>query len=147
MLVRRSECLVKFGSVELGHGIAGGDGLEGVALTSDAPRQDAVRGRRPADGVANDPLDVGIMVDGIRLMTGREIEDVAGVTLCAASSLDKEFNGNGGNKTGAREVGKLIAARAAEKGISEVVFDRGGYIFHGRVKELADGAREGGLNF
>ena len=75
------------------------------------------------------------------------IDDVAGVTLCAASSLDKEFGGNGGNKAGAREVGKLIAARAAEKGISEVVFDRGGYIFHGRVKELADGAREGGLNF
>ena len=75
------------------------------------------------------------------------IDDVAGVTLCAASSLDKEFNGNGGNKVGAREVGKLIAARAAEKGITEVVFDRGGYIFHGRVKELADGAREGGLNF
>ena len=74
-------------------------------------------------------------------------DDVAGVTLCAASSLDKEFNGNGGNKVGAREVGKMIAARAAEKGITEVVFDRGGYIFHGRVKELADGAREGGLNF
>ena len=75
------------------------------------------------------------------------IDDVAGVTLCAASSLDKEFNGYGGNKEAAREVGKLIAKRAAEKGITEVVFDRGGYIFHGRVKELAEGAREGGLNF
>lgn len=75
------------------------------------------------------------------------IDDVKGVTLCAASTLDKEFTGNGSNKEAAREVGKLIAKRAAEKGITEVVFDRGGYIFHGRVKELADGAREGGLNF
>ena len=73
------------------------------------------------------------------------IDDVKGVTLVAASSLDKEFNGNGGNKEAARKVGEMIAKRAAEKGISQVVFDRGGYIFHGRVKELAEGAREGGL--
>ena len=75
------------------------------------------------------------------------IDDVAGVTLAAASTLDKEFTGNGGNKEAARKVGELIAKRAAEKGISQVVFDRGGYIFHGRVKELAEGAREGGLKF
>ena len=75
------------------------------------------------------------------------IDDVKGVTLVAASSLDKEFNGNGGNKEAARKVGELIPKRAAEKGISQVVFDRGGYIFHGRVKELAEGAREGGLKF
>ena len=75
------------------------------------------------------------------------IDDVKGVTLCAASSLDKEFTGNGGNKEAAKEVGKMIAKVAADKGITNVVFDRGGYIFHGRVKELADGAREGGLNF
>ena len=75
------------------------------------------------------------------------IDDVKGVTLVAASSLDKEFNGNGGNKEAAKKVGELIAKRAAEKGISQVVFDRGGYIFHGRVKELAEGAREGGLKF
>ena len=75
------------------------------------------------------------------------IDDVKGVTLVAASSLDKEFNGNGGNKEAARKVGEMIAKRAAEKGITEVVFDRGGYIFHGRVKELAEGAREGGLKF
>ena len=75
------------------------------------------------------------------------IDDVKGVTLAAASSLDKEFDGNGGNKEAARKVGEMIAKRAAEKGISEVVFDRGGYIFHGRVKELAEGAREGGLKF
>ena len=75
------------------------------------------------------------------------IDDVKGVTLVAASSLDKEFNGNGGNKEAARKVGEMIAKRAAEKGISQVVFDRGGYIFHGRVRELAEGAREGGLKF
>lgn len=75
------------------------------------------------------------------------IDDVNGVTLAAASSNEKGFEGNGGNKEGARKVGQLIAERAAEKGISEVVFDRGGYIYHGRVKELAEGAREGGLKF
>ena len=75
------------------------------------------------------------------------IDDTAGRTLCAASSLDKSFEGKGGNKEAARKVGKMIAEKAAEKGITNVVFDRGGYIFHGRVKELAEGAREGGLNF
>ena len=75
------------------------------------------------------------------------IDDVKGVTLAAASTLDKDFAGNGGNKEAARKVGEMIAKRAAEKGIEQVVFDRGGYIFHGRVKELADGAREGGLKF
>ncbi len=72
------------------------------------------------------------------------IDDVAGVTLAAASSLGMD---NGGNKEGARAVGKLIAERAKSKNITDVVFDRGGNIYHGRVKELAEGAREGGLNF
>ena len=75
------------------------------------------------------------------------IDDTKGVTLCAASTLDKEFDGIGSNKEAAKFVGALIAKRALEIGITNVVFDRGGYIFHGRVKELADGAREGGLNF
>ena len=75
------------------------------------------------------------------------IDDVKGVTICAASTLDKEIEGYGGNKDAAFEVGKLIAARAKEKNIEEVVFDRGGYIYHGRVAALADGAREGGLKF
>ena len=75
------------------------------------------------------------------------IDDVNGVTLAAAASNEKDFDANGGNKEGARKVGQLIAKRAAEKGITEVVFDRGGYIYHGRVKELAEGAREGGLKF
>lgn len=76
------------------------------------------------------------------------IDDVKGVTLVSASTLEKSFEGvNGGNCSAAKEVGKLIAQRAAEKGIKNVVFDRGGYIYHGRVKELADGAREAGLEF
>ena len=75
------------------------------------------------------------------------IDDVKGVTLCSASSMAKDFEGNGGNKEGARKVGEMIAKAAADKGIENVVFDRGGYLYHGRVKELADGAREGGLKF
>ena len=75
------------------------------------------------------------------------IDDVTGATLVAAASNEKDFGISGGNKEGAHKVGKLIAERAAEKGITEVVFDRGGYIYHGRVKELAEGAREGGLKF
>ena len=72
------------------------------------------------------------------------IDDVQGVTLVSASSLDKEIEG-GGNKAAARQVGLALAARAKEKGITEVVFDRGGYVYHGRVQALAEGAREGGL--
>ena len=75
------------------------------------------------------------------------IDDVAGVTLAAASTLDKEFNGYGGNKEAAKAVGLSIATRALAKGFESVVFDRGGNLYHGRIKELADGAREGGLKF
>jgi large subunit ribosomal protein L18 len=75
------------------------------------------------------------------------IDDVKGVTLCSASSIEKEFDGSGSNKEAAKKVGKTVAERAIEKGIKTVVFDRGGYIYHGRVKELAQAAREGGLNF
>ena len=75
------------------------------------------------------------------------IDDVKGVTLVSASSLDKEIEGYGGNIAAAGAVGKLIAERAKAKGIETVVFDRGGYLYHGRVKALAEGAREGGLQF
>lgn len=75
------------------------------------------------------------------------IDDVNRVTLAAASSVEKDFEGSGSNIEGAAKVGKLIAERAKAKGIEDVVFDRGGYIYHGRVKALAEGAREGGLNF
>jgi large subunit ribosomal protein L18 len=75
------------------------------------------------------------------------IDDENGKTLASASSLDKEFNQYGGNKEAAKLVGQAVAKAALEKGITEVVFDRGGYIFHGRVQELAEGAREAGLKF
>ncbi|MBE7034694.1 MAG: 50S ribosomal protein L18 [Ruminococcaceae bacterium] len=76
------------------------------------------------------------------------IDDTKGVTLVSASTLDKELKENyGGNKEAAHAVGKLVAERALAAGIKTVVFDRGGYIYHGRVQELAEGAREGGLEF
>lgn len=75
------------------------------------------------------------------------IDDVNGVTLASASSMEKGFEGCGGNKEAARKVGEAVAKAALAKGVSEVVFDRSGYIYHGRVKELAEGAREGGLKF
>jgi large subunit ribosomal protein L18 len=76
------------------------------------------------------------------------IDDRAGKTLAAASSGEKNSSvKSGGNLAGAKEIGKLIAERAKTKGISKVVFDRGGYLYHGRVKALADAAREAGLEF
>ena len=75
------------------------------------------------------------------------IDDVKGVTLVSASTLDKDVKNKHANKEAAREVGTLIAKRASEKKISNIVFDRGGYIYHGVIKELADAAREGGLKF
>ena len=75
------------------------------------------------------------------------IDDVNGVTLASASTLEKEFEGAGGNADAAKKIGLKIAERALAKGIETVVFDRGGYIFHGRVAALAEGAREGGLKF
>ena len=75
------------------------------------------------------------------------IDDVSGVTLASASSLEKGFSGLGSNCEAAKKVGQAIAERAKAKGISTVVFDRGGYVYHGRVQSLAEGAREGGLKF
>ena len=75
------------------------------------------------------------------------IDDVNGVTLVAANTLEKEFEGATGNCEAAKKVGTVLAERAKAKGIEEVVFDRGGYVYHGRVAALADGAREGGLKF
>ena len=80
-------------------------------------------------------------------ISAQVIDDVKGVTLVAASSMEKDFGMTGGNKIAARKVGEIIAARAADKGITEVVFDRGGYVYHGRVAALAEGAREAGLKF
>ena len=75
------------------------------------------------------------------------IDDENGVTLAAASTLEGEGKQKGSDKDAAARVGALIAQRAIEKGVKDVVFDRGGYIYHGRVKALADAAREAGLNF
>ena len=75
------------------------------------------------------------------------IDDVKGVTLVSASSMDKTFEGYGGNVEAAKTVGKNVAEKAVAAGIKQVVFDRGGYIYHGRVAALAEGAREGGLEF
>ena len=78
------------------------------------------------------------------------IDDVNHKTLASASTIDKELKAEiayGGNKDAAKKVGEAIARRALDKGISEVAFDRGGFLYHGRVKELAEGAREGGLKF
>ncbi len=78
------------------------------------------------------------------------VDDVGGVTLVQASTVDKEFRRNPGeafNRDTAREVGRRLASRAKEKNIVQVVFDRGPYLYHGKVKALADGAREGGLDF
>lgn len=86
----------------------------------------------------------------IRHIYAQIIDDEKGVTVASASSLEKDLRGkakNGAGKEAAGEVGRLIAQRATSAGVEKVVFDRGGYIFHGRVKALADAAREGGLSF
>ena len=75
------------------------------------------------------------------------IDDVSGRTLCAASTLEKGFEGLGSNKEAAEKVGKMIAEKAIALGIKTVVFDRGGYVYHGRVQALAEGARSAGLDF
>ncbi len=80
-------------------------------------------------------------------MYAQIIDDVNGVTLAAASTLEKSFEGKTGDTEAAKKVGVMVAEKAKGKGITNVVFDRSGYIYHGRVKELAEGAREGGLIF
>jgi large subunit ribosomal protein L18 len=102
-----------------------------------------VAGQRPRLSVFRSSKNIYVQV----------IDDVNGVTLAAASTLEAEGKGKaksktkGSDKDAAARVGKLIAERAIEKGVKDVVFDRGGYIFHGRIKALADAAREAGLNF
>lgn len=101
-----------------------------VAGTSDKPRLNVFR--------------------SVKHIYAQVVDDTSGTTLIAASSADKELKGKvstGGNREAAKTVGQLIAKRASDKGIAKVVFDRGGYLYHGRVKALADGAREGGLKF
>ena len=88
------------------------------------------------------PADVCITSDGVLLRASAQ-----GQTLVSASSVDKDGKSKGGNVAAAKAIGKLVAERAKEKGIKSVVFDRGGYPYHGRVKALADAAREAGLEF
>jgi large subunit ribosomal protein L18 len=83
----------------------------------------------------------------LKYLYAQLVDDAAGVTLAAASTRDKECGGAGKTIEAARRRGALIARRAREQGIETVVFDRGGYLYHGRVKALADAAREGGLKF
>ena len=80
-------------------------------------------------------------------ISAQVIDDEKGVTLVAASSMDKDFEGYGGNVEAAKKVGAKVAEKALAAGIKQVVFDRGGYVYHGRVAALAEGAREGGLEF
>jgi len=107
-----------------------------------------VRVRKKVSGTSERPrLNV---FRSLKNIYAQIIDDTTGTTIVSASTIDKELKGTlayGGNKEAAREVGKLIAKRALEKGIKQVVFDRGGYLYHGRVLELAEGAREGGLEF
>ena len=103
-----------------------------------------IRVRAKISGTAERPrLAVYRSINNI---SAQIIDDVKGVTLVSASSYEKDF-GNGGNREAAKKVGKLVAERAIKEGITEVMFDRGGYLYHGRVSELAEGAREGGLKF
>ncbi|MBI4890005.1 MAG: 50S ribosomal protein L18 [Acidobacteria bacterium] len=83
----------------------------------------------------------------IKNIYAQVIDDRAGRTIAAASSDEKNASANGGNLAGAKEIGKLVAERAKAQGVTRVVFDRGGYLYHGRIKALADAAREAGLEF
>ena len=103
------------------------------------------RVRNKISGTAQCPrLDV---FRSLQIIYAQLMDDEAGVTLVSASTVEKDFTEYGGNKAAAHKVGELLAQRAKDKGIEECVFDRGGYIYHGRVQELAEGAREGGLKF
>lgn len=107
-----------------------------------------VRVRKKISGTAERPRLC--VYRSLKHIYAQIIDDESGRTLVAASTLDEALRGKldyTGNKNAAREVGKLIGQKAIEKGIKSVVFDRGGYLYHGRVQELADGAREAGLEF
>ena len=109
----------------------------------------AKRVRRALRKVAGDKARLSVFRSSKHIYA-QVIDDAAGRTLATASSVDKDLKGKlktGADKTAAAEVGKLVAARARDAGIDKVVFDRGRYLFHGRIKALAEAAREGGLKF
>jgi len=114
----------------------------------DANKQRLLRHRRVRGKISGTPCRPRLSVyRSVANIYAQIIDDKSGMTLCSASTLEKDFNEYGGNCEAAKKIGLAIAERAKAKGISEVVFDRGGYEYHGRVKSLAEGAREGGLQF
>ncbi len=115
-----------------------------MALSSrDIAKQRAARVRRRLKSVSNGRPRLSVFRSSKNIYA-QIIDDLKGVTLAAASSLEA---GKGADRDAAAKVGALVAQRALEKGLKDVVFDRGGYIYHGRIKALADAAREAGLNF
>ena len=118
-----------------------------MALTSrDIAKQRAARVRRRLKAVAKGRPRLSVFRSSKNIYA-QIIDDRAGVTLAAASSLESGKDAKGSDVAAAAKVGALLAQRAVEKGLKDVVFDRGGYIYHGRIKALADAAREAGLNF
>lgn len=108
-----------------------------------------VRVRRSLKKVANGRPRLSVFRSS-KHISAQVIDDVEGKTLASASTLEKDLRGSlktGADTAAAKAVGELVAKRAKEQGVAEVVFDRGGYIYHGRVKALAEAAREGGLEF
>jgi large subunit ribosomal protein L18 len=116
-----------------------------MAKTSELKARRRARVRRQIRRSANGRPRLSVFRSN-KYIYAQVIDDVSGVTVASASSLEEACKGTA-NKDSAAVVGKLLAQRAAEKGIKEVVFDRGPYLYHGRVKALADAAREGGLAF
>ncbi|MEM9733272.1 MAG: 50S ribosomal protein L18 [Pseudomonadota bacterium] len=117
-----------------------------MASSNSTKQRRAARVRRSLKKVANGRPRLSVHRSNANIYA-QVIDDVKGHTLAAASTLDKDISGNGGNVAAATEVGKLIAERAKRAGVEEVVFDRGSFLYHGRVKAVADAAREGGLKF
>ena len=118
-----------------------------MALSSrDIGKKRAQRVRRRLKSLANGRPRLSVFRSSKNIYA-QIIDDKAGVTLAAASSLEAGKDAKGSDKDAAAKVGALVARRAIEKGLKDVVFDRGGYIYHGRIKALADAAREAGLNF
>ena len=104
------------------------------------------RVRSAIKAAANGKLRLSIFRSGKHIYA-QIIDDVKGITLVSASTQEAAFEGSGGNVVAAKRIGELIAQRALAKQITDVVFDRGGYLYHGRIQALADGAREAGLKF
>ena len=120
-----------------------------MATVSDRTLRRTAKVRRNVRRAAGDRARLSIFRSSKHIYA-QVIDDVKGETVASASSLEKDMRGSlktGANIEAAKAVGKLVAERASAKGVKDVVFDRGGYLYHGRVKALADAAREGGLNF